>query len=52
MDRGQKTTELTMPELDERVFYWGTGGGVQDSKVHQELHSPVAVAMRTELTRI
>ena len=37
-----------MPDLDKRVVHRGAAGSVHDSKVHDELYSPVAAAMRTE----
>jgi len=37
-----------MPDLNESVVHWGAGGSVHDSKVHQELHSPIAVVIRTQ----
>lgn len=37
---------LTLPDLDKGAVYRFTSGGIQDSKVHEEVHSPVTVAMR------
>ena len=37
-----------MPDLDESGVHRGAGGCVHNSKVHDELDSPVAATMRTE----
>jgi len=37
---------LTLPDLDKGVFQRFAGGGIYDSKVHEEIHSPVTVTMR------
>jgi len=39
---------LTLPDLDKGIVYRFASGGIQDSKVHEEVYSPVTVAMRTE----
>jgi len=39
---------LTMPDLDESVVHRFASGSIQDSEVHEQFHSPITVAMRTE----
>ena len=47
--RGRGAPErLTVPDLDEGVVHRGAGGGVQDSKIHEKLDSPIAATVRVE----
>ena len=36
-----------MPDLDESVVHWAAGGSVHDSKVHEELYSPIPMVVST-----
>ena len=37
-----------MPDLNESVVHWAAARSVHDSKVHEELDSPIALVIRTE----